>query len=106
FSSRGRHTRFSRDWSSDVCASDLVPETVTAPGDTTPPGNTGDTARREPATDTGPRSTAPPGNTGDTARREPATSIVVVMSPPPRSEERRVGYGWRAGTPGEDSGRR
>src|SRR5690606_39815163 len=23
FSSRGRHTRFSRDWSSDVCASDL-----------------------------------------------------------------------------------
>src|SRR5690606_40090943 len=24
-SSRGRHTRFSRDWSSDVCSSDLVP---------------------------------------------------------------------------------
>src|SRR6266511_3745236 len=24
FSSRGRHTRFSRDWSSDVCSSDLV----------------------------------------------------------------------------------
>src|SRR5690606_39540247 len=23
FSSRGRHTRFSRDWSSDVCSSDL-----------------------------------------------------------------------------------
>src|SRR5690606_39459916 len=28
FSSRRRHTRFSRDWSSDVCSSDLVP----APG--------------------------------------------------------------------------
>src|SRR5690606_39967338 len=25
FSSRRRHTRFSRDWSSDVCSSDLVP---------------------------------------------------------------------------------
>src|SRR5690606_40879056 len=24
FSSRRRHTRFSRDWSSDVCSSDLV----------------------------------------------------------------------------------
>src|SRR5690606_39822128 len=26
FSSRRRHTRFSRDWSSDVCSSDLKPE--------------------------------------------------------------------------------
>src|SRR5690606_41211027 len=25
FSSRRRHTRFSRDWSSDVCSSDLAP---------------------------------------------------------------------------------
>src|SRR5690606_40228251 len=25
FSSRRRHTRFSRDWSSDVCSSDLIP---------------------------------------------------------------------------------
>src|SRR5690606_39380026 len=24
FSSRGRHTRFSRDWSADVCSSDLA----------------------------------------------------------------------------------
>src|SRR5690606_40623856 len=29
FSSRRRHTRFSRDWSSDVCSSDLrAPDTV------------------------------------------------------------------------------
>src|SRR5690606_23371749 len=28
FSSRRRHTRFSRDWSSDVCSSDLEPVTV------------------------------------------------------------------------------
>src|SRR5690606_745545 len=27
FSSRRRHTRFSRDWSSDVCSSDLVRQT-------------------------------------------------------------------------------
>src|SRR5690606_4002179 len=26
FSSRRRHTRFSRDWSSDVCSSDLIPD--------------------------------------------------------------------------------
>src|SRR5690606_40972330 len=29
FSSRRRHTRFSRDWSSDVCSSDLLDEIVT-----------------------------------------------------------------------------
>src|SRR5207302_7090389 len=29
FSSRRRHTRFSRDWSSDVCSSDLVPRAIT-----------------------------------------------------------------------------
>src|SRR5436309_7723610 len=30
FSSRRRHTRFSRDWSSDVCSSDLGDGTTTA----------------------------------------------------------------------------
>src|SRR5690606_16673471 len=30
FSSRRRHTRFSRDWSSDVCSSDLIQECKTA----------------------------------------------------------------------------
>src|SRR6266700_2313682 len=30
FSSRRRHTRFSRDWSSDVCSSDLEAQAVTA----------------------------------------------------------------------------
>src|SRR5690606_40298565 len=29
FSSRRRHTSFSRDWSSDVCSSDLPPEPAT-----------------------------------------------------------------------------
>src|SRR2546429_7106025 len=32
FSSRRRHTRCSRDWSSDVCSSDLVPAQLPAAG--------------------------------------------------------------------------
>src|SRR5690606_40976229 len=32
FSSRRRHTRFSRDWSSDVCSSDLVRAPGLGPG--------------------------------------------------------------------------
>src|SRR5690606_40847869 len=31
FSSRRRHTRFSRDWSSDVCSSDLLTMFVVCP---------------------------------------------------------------------------
>src|SRR5690606_40271079 len=33
FSSRRRHTRFSRDWSSDVCSSDFLFETLVSSGD-------------------------------------------------------------------------
>src|SRR5207249_7844891 len=32
FSSRRRHTRSKRDWSSDVCSSDLVVDAAPAPG--------------------------------------------------------------------------
>src|SRR5882757_10332038 len=43
FSSRGRHTRYWRDWSSDVCSSDLIRPPVAA--------GTVETARRpSPAT--------------------------------------------------------
>src|SRR5690625_8023614 len=35
FSSRRRHTRWPRDWSSDVCSSDLVSPTGRGPGVTT-----------------------------------------------------------------------
>src|SRR5690606_38147041 len=35
FSSRRRHTRFSRDWSSDVCSSDLAVKQVILPLDGT-----------------------------------------------------------------------
>src|SRR2546430_8789451 len=48
FSSRRRHTRFDCDWSSDVCSSDLKPESSppppASPG-TPPAGNPGATPR-------------------------------------------------------------
>src|SRR5690606_10758911 len=56
FSSRRRHTRFSRDWSSDVCSSDLgcAPRTAGRPG---PPAGTGaQSTGRRPAWDCAVRS--------------------------------------------------
>src|SRR5690606_39734269 len=53
FSSRRRHTRFSRDWSSDVCSSDLVEEIrendefINVDVETRTPGNGCDVAERE-----------------------------------------------------------
>src|SRR6266511_3872080 len=38
FSSRRRHTRFSRDWSSEVCSSDLTPRDETRTGPAWPEG--------------------------------------------------------------------
>src|SRR5690625_6909813 len=69
FSSRRRHTRWPRDWSSDVCSSDLFPANDCAPH---PVG---------PAED-------PRGGAG-IARGE-------QLSHPGRSEERRVGKERRA----------
>src|SRR5690606_39441043 len=72
FSSRRRHTRFSRDWSSDVCSSDLRwPARVAR----WPPGRGGAPGRR-------PHRSTPP------ARR--------------RSEERRVGKECRPRGAGDD----
>src|SRR5690606_39924986 len=48
FSSRRRHTRFSRDWSSDVCSSDLQPWTQVRLA-TQGPVTTDDAARCEQA---------------------------------------------------------
>src|SRR5690606_40993042 len=39
FSSRRRHTRFSRDWSSDVCSSDLLCVLSASPKDTFRPSS-------------------------------------------------------------------
>src|SRR5690349_23980088 len=80
FSSRRRHTRSLRDWSSDVCSSDLVwlIATLKPPLKTSPPALTVTvvTARR-PATPVGSR----------------------TIAPLTRSEERRVGKECRCRWP-------
>src|SRR5690606_39836318 len=48
FSSRRRHTRFSRDWSSDVCSSDLL-RRIPTPCSAPLPGGTRATSARTPA---------------------------------------------------------
>src|SRR5207249_6451125 len=68
FSSRRRHTRSKRDWSSDVCSSDLATTPTTRPSTPTPRGRSRGAACR--------RTTSP----------APRSSI-----PTRRSEERRVG---------------
>src|SRR5690606_40310131 len=83
FSSRRRHTRFSRDWSSDVCSSDLpvaaLFDASSAPIKIRPlPADTWDTR---------------PG------RRKAKTELTVFLGRgvlPVRSEERRVGKECRA----------
>src|SRR5690606_39300247 len=45
FSSRRRHTRFSRDWSSDVCSSDLMGAGDPAPGLHFAPGEASEAGR-------------------------------------------------------------
>src|SRR5690606_39798742 len=73
FSSRRRHTRFSRDWSSDVCSSDLSANTT-------------------PATEP-----LPPRRKG-LSRRRSVRGSPLRSEGPGRSEERRVGkegrYRW------------
>src|SRR5690606_39471154 len=86
FSSRRRHTRFSRDWSSDVCSSDL-----SACGSTGPAAHrcSVPTVGRSPE----PTTIRPPPRTPD------ATSCTCTFRQE-RSEERRVGKECRyRGTP-------
>src|SRR5690606_39629944 len=89
FSSRRRHTRFSRDWSSDVCSSDL-----------------GGWFMYVPLTD----STYSPGLGADfwligvtfaeIAAVLAAVELIVLVLINRRSEERRVGNDWTgAGSP-------
>src|SRR5690606_39440270 len=85
FSSRRRHTRFSRDWSSDVCSSDLRVKQVVA-----------DWSWLEVAG-------GPPDAMGDISKNIPDDAILKpqdyflkfeVNTLKPRSEERRVGKEW------------
>src|SRR5207253_7527316 len=95
-----RHTRWPRDWSSDVCSSDLVPdlELPQARG-LQPRASTGEQdaspARgRAWTADTGP---GPPGKAEPAAGRllPPDDGQAACPSHRLRSEERRVGKEWR-----------
>src|SRR5207249_8832645 len=87
FSSRRRHTRSKRDWSSDVCSSDLpsCPSTFRPQHCTVPSERSTQVCRYPPLT--------------ALTLASPATSTGVVETPPTiplpswpsRSEERRVG---------------
>src|SRR5687768_18599493 len=81
FSSRRRHTRCSRDWSSDVCSSDLTSRARSS-------RTTSHRACEEKRTAT--RTAASP----STKRTRTHTA---APSPPLRSEERRVGKECRPG---------
>src|SRR5207302_7549277 len=73
FSSRRRHTRFSRDWSSDVCSSDLLIDFVGA---------------------SMPNIGAGPGDVVHHSSRIASVFGAKVIAD--RSEERRVGKEWRS----------
>src|SRR3712207_9121782 len=98
FSSRRRHTRYWRDWSSDVCSSDLKGPSLSY--DRFPCGST----RNLPSCQTRPLVQKPPleelfhltrkGNTSPASASHP--SPPPPPPPPPRSEERRVGKECRS----------
>src|SRR5690606_40022314 len=95
FSSRRRHTRFSRDWSSDVCSSDLVdPPIMIDPEREDSHSRTGQSYVRIEH-----RESTPLGEPGGEIRldymnaRESQMLHRAYRSA--RSEERRVGKEWR-----------
>src|SRR5690606_40956063 len=94
FSSRRRHTRFSRDWSSDVCSSDLVYDaTMTL------------VAAMQKADSADPKKYLPElakieheGVTGKISfdnKGDIKGGNLTIFTYKGRSEERRVGKGWR-----------
>src|SRR5690606_40148630 len=84
FSSRRRHTRFSRDWSSDVCSSDLPEKGI----------NHERRCRQEGGGTRSPTGTACQGR-GGAAARDRSLFGAVLQRGELRSEERRVGKGCR-----------
>src|SRR5690606_41007253 len=95
-SSRRRHTRFSRDWSSDVCSSDLTSlgDVVGAllPGGSVSPGMIAVPPRRSPlppGLEYDPPSITQPENWQAYSHQE------IYSINQRRSEERRVGKGGR-----------
>src|SRR5690606_39357078 len=87
-SSRRRHTSFSRDWSSDVCSSDLAP--LESLDDAVERGQPGGHEVRP---------VGRPEEGGAAARQSfiaLAPGHALTRAEGPRSEERRVGKEWRA----------
>src|SRR5207247_6426454 len=88
FSSRRRHTRSTRDWSSDVCSSDLASGPSRA--------DTRDLSR-EPADGPRARRAGLSGTReGDRLGSADVDGGRTPVVPGARSEERRVGKEWRA----------
>src|SRR5206468_6674802 len=95
FSSRRRHTRSDRDWSSDVCSSDLVPSAESAP-------ELGFAPVQRPWSSRRPRGWSKVADVQDSSR---STSFLVsvcyvhgmALNTRSRSEERRVGKECRSG---------
>src|SRR3712207_7149150 len=87
FSSRRRHTRYWRDWSSDVCSSDLVLAGGTLGRD--PPAQEQRDQRRQDA---------PDGGGGGDVAGAPGRVVAEAIrrGEPQRSEERRVGKECRS----------
>src|SRR5207302_5320331 len=83
FSSRRRHTRFSRDWSSDVCSSDLFK---------TEAAHCNPVAHRERQPE---RAVARSSHAQRSAAAERQSESVGADAA--RSEERRVGKEWSSG---------
>src|SRR5690606_41064310 len=93
FSSRRRHTRFSRDWSSDVCSSDLLVSTSAChdchtPWTLTEHGPAPDMSRALSGHPESLEMPDPPALSGPWVMTTGATN---------RSEERRGGQEWRDG---------
>src|SRR5690606_40552014 len=95
FSSRRRHTRFSRDWSSDVCSSDLlITARLAAEQGREVFAVPGDVQRR---TSVGTNLLIRDGALPILGADDLIEALTLVMGPPPiRSEERRVGKECRA----------
>src|SRR5258707_5456246 len=87
FSSRRRHTRYWRDWSSDVCSSDLF---------TTVAGLTYDSGNYEAATARARELFDYDGLRAEQARRRASNDPVQLGIGISRSEERRVGKECRS----------
>src|SRR5690606_41133853 len=86
FSSRRRHTRFSRDWSSDVCSSDL-------PGGRLSPSDP--MLKSQPAICSAVAGAPRFGSASSGAMSSSAGAFEGSIAKP-RSEERRVGKEWRS----------